>query len=829
MTEKSLNTARVYILDVPYSADKPFDYYIPEDMRNRMSEGVFVSVPFGKGNRQMTAVVFGLFFSEDVSELKAVNRLLEAGGLKLNAEMRALCLFMKEHTFCTVGDAVHAAVPVGALRGMCAFYRPCGPLTVELNDSAKLVYAAISDASEEGPDAGLTGKQLLDRFGGEASELLSALLSLKVIERRYRSEEKAGRIYEKVYTVANGEHSLPTGKKQRAVYDSVSLSGGMSAKELSEIYGNCAALLKIMTERGQLSCREEEVYRRTFSPKKCAPDANLLTNEQQRAKDLICALCDAEMPKAALLYGVTGSGKTRVMKAVIDHVLGKGKSVIVLVPEIALTPQTVGLFSSFFGDDLAILHSGLSTGQRYDEWRRIRDGRARICVGTRSAIFAPFENLGLIIMDEEQEHTYKSDMSPRYHARDIARFRCKMQNAVMLLASATPSVESFYKAKQGTYTLCTLEKRYGDAPLPKAIICDMRGSEDPVSPVGQALFEELSENLERGEQSILFVGRRGYNNFATCLLCGQTLTCTHCSVSLTYHAFGRYNPRENSAAERRRNGRMVCHYCGYNCEVPERCPSCGSSLLQFVGCGTQMVESELQRCFPGVPLLRLDADTTGEKNAFEKKLESFRKGNEKIMLGTQMVTKGHDFPDVTLVGVISADAGLYMDDYRAGEHTFSLIAQVIGRAGRAEKPGRAVIQTYNPENKTLQLAAKQDYPAFYENEIKLRRSLVFPPFCDIVVLNISGKEEQELKQAVRALEGELKKAMKECSGKFPLVLFGPFEAPLYRVKDCYRMRCVLKTKNCKSLREMLHALMTWFGTTFKHKVLLSADINPSSL
>lgn len=829
MEEKVFNAARVYILDAPYSIDRPFDYFVPEELRKELAVGIFVSVPFGRGNRRMTAAVFDLFFREDISELKAVDRILESGGLQLNREMRALCLFMKEQTFCTVGDAVRAAMPTGALRGMCAFYRTAGPLDAKLNEAAKLVYAAISDASCEGPDAGLTGRQIVDRFGSEARELLSALISLKAIERRYRSENRAGRIYEKIYTIGKSEHSLPAGKKQRAIYDAISLSEGMSAGDLSKIYGNCSAALKTMVERGQLSFREEEVYRRAFTLKTEAPDENILTEEQLKAKETICALCDMEQPKAALLYGVTGSGKTRVMKAVIDHVLSAGKSVIVLVPEISLTPQTVRLFSSFFGDDVAILHSGLSVGQKYDEWRRIKEGRARICIGTRSAIFAPFENLGLIIIDEEQEHTYKSDMSPRYHARDIARFRCREQRAVMLLASATPSVESFYKAKQGIYTLCTLEKRYESMPLPKAVICDMRGSAGLASPIGEVLTEELSKNLERGEQSILFVGRRGYNNFATCLLCGETPTCPHCSVSLTYHAFGRYDPKENSAEERGRNGQMVCHYCGYRCPVPKECPSCGSSLLQFVGCGTQMVESELEKCFPGMPILRLDADTTGSKDAFEEKLESFRRGREKIMLGTQMVTKGHDFPNVTLVGVISADDGLYMDDYRAGEHTFSLITQVIGRAGRAEKPGRAVIQTFNPENKTLKLAAKQDYAAFYENEIRLRRSLVFPPFCDIVVLNVSAQEEGELRQAVLMLDRELKKLMKEREGAFPLTLFGPFEAPLYRVKDRYRMRFVMKTKNCRALRETIGQLMVWFGTSFRQKVQLSADVNPSSL
>ncbi len=829
MEEKTVNTATVYVLDVPYSADRPFDYFLPEDMRSVLREGMFVSVPFGRGNRQMTAVVFGLRYTEDVSKLKAVEKILEAGGLYLNGEMRSLCLFMKEQTFCTVGDAVRVMVPTGALKGMCAFYRATGTLKAELNENARSVYAEIADATKEDPETGLTGGQIIERFGTEATELLTALISLKAIVRCYRSENRAGRVYEKIYSVSGEEHALPTGKKKRAIYDAVCLAGKLSAGELRKTYGECSAQLRAMVRDRQLTLREEEVYRRAFRKRSPAPDENKLTEEQERARETVCRLCDEKQPRAVLLYGVTGSGKTRVMKSAVDHVLDRGKSVIVLVPEISLTPQTVELFSSFFGDAVAIIHSGLSAGQRYDEWRRIREGRARICIGTRSAIFAPFEDLGLIIIDEEQEHTYKSDMSPRYHARDIARFRCKEQNAVMLLASATPSIESFYKAEQGIYTLCTLEKRYGNAPLPKAILCDMRGNAGLVSPFGEALTEEMTANLQRGEQSILFVDRRGYNNFATCTLCGETLTCPHCSVSLTYHAFGRYDPKENSARERARNGQMVCHYCGYRRPVPTECPSCGSALLQFIGCGTQMAENELGKLYPDASVLRLDADTTGTKDAFEEKLEGFRKGAQQIMLGTQMVTKGHDFPNVTLVGVVSADSGLYMDDYRAAEHAFSLITQVIGRAGRAEKPGRAVIQTYNPDNKTLKLAAKQDYRSFYENEIRLRRSLVFPPFCDIVLLNISAEEESELQQALGALDKQIRKEMNKNGKKFPLTLFGPFEAPLYRLKDRYRMRYVLKTKNCRALREMLHSLLAGFDAAYKKKVLLSVDMNPSSL
>ena len=399
----------------------------------------------------------------------------------------------------------------------------------------------------------------------------------------------------------------------------------------------------------------------------------------------------------------------------------------------------------------------------------------------------------------------------------------------MLLSSATPCIESYYKAKEGVYTLLTLKKRYGNALLPRAIICDMRGEGHRGEPLGQVLKDELAENLKRGEQSVLFVNRRGYNHFASCALCGGAVSCPHCSVSLTYHAYGRYKPEENTAAERAKNGYLVCHYCGYRQPVPTECPSCASPLLQFMGCGTQMVENELGTLFEKTPILRLDSDTTSTKDAFDEKLTGFRQGREQIMLGTQMVTKGHDFPGVTLVGVVSADGGLFLDDYRAAEHTFSLITQVIGRAGRGKSPGRAVIQTFNPDHQAIVLAAKQDYDAFYDNEIKLRRALVFPPFCDILILNVWGADEGEVKRGAAALEQKLRRYKAGEYKDLPMAVFGPFEAPLYRVKDTYRMRLVIKCRNSKPLRALIHRIMAEFSADFKQKLQLFADMNPSSL
>jgi len=418
-------------------------------------------------------------------------------------------------------------------------------------------------------------------------------------------------------------------------------------------------------------------------------------------------------------------------------------------------------------------------------------------------------------------------MSPRYHARDIARYRCAAHKAVMLLASATPSVESYYKAQNGNYTLVELTQRYNSGPLPKAILCDMRGSES-VSPIGELLQDELQRNLDSAEQSILFVGRRGYHNFALCTSCGASVLCSKCSVSMTCHTRKfpkgvQLNPETLS-----QYGYMMCHYCGKKEPIPLKCPACGSSPMQFSGYGTQKVEKELAEIFPNAALLRMDADTTGEKEAFDKMLSEFRDKKYDIMLGTQMVTKGHNFPAVTLVGVVMADNGLYMDDYRAAERTFSLVTQVVGRAGRAKMPGRAVIQTYNPENRTLALAATQNYREFYQNEIALRRALLFPPFCDIALISLSSEDEQHLKAAVDLYYQNIQKLRKEEYGDLAMVVFGPFEAPIYKLNERYRMRFVMKVKNNRRMREFLRKTIAALDARVTKTVQISVDINPGS-
>ena len=509
------------------------------------------------------------------------------------------------------------------------------------------------------------------------------------------------------------------------------------------------------------------------------------------------------------------------MLKLIDHVLEYGRGVIVLLPEIALTPQTLEIFCSRYGDRVAIIHSGLSAGERFDTYRRIKRGNADVVIGTRSAVFAPIDDLGLIIIDEEQEHTYKSDMNPKYHTRDVARFRCAYHNGLMLLASATPSFESYKKAMDGKYTLVELEHRYGGAELPTTVVEDMRAEIQMgnISPLGATLCQKLMENKKRGDQSILFLNRRGYNNFISCRSCGQAIKCPECSVSMTYHTI-------TSSYDK---GYLACHWCGKRMPVPNTCPTCDSVHLARMGFGTQRVEQELGELLPDAEILRMDTDTTGAKSSYEELLGKFRRHEADVLLGTQMVTKGHDFPDVTLVGVLLADASLYLDDYRAAERTFAMLTQVIGRAGRGSKAGVAVIQTNNPDNECIKLACAQDYKAFYQSEIRLRKLLVFPPFCDIALLTLTATDEKELLKASTILNERITEYMKGKYSDLPLIVYGPFEAPVYKVDNKYRMRMVVKCRANKKLRAMLSELLVLFSSSGAKGISLSVDINPTNL
>lgn len=836
---QELEYASVYLLDTPYAIDRAFDYFIPSSMRRAIHRGSFVTVPFGKGNRSRLGVVTDFSERTEVaaSMVKPLLSVCEPR-LSLSEEMLGLCFYMKEQTLCTFGDAVHAMIPSAAMSRLCEFYRAIPgefPRALQQNETAAAIYRELQERGSLSQDA------LNRKFGKDCAALLKKLENADLILRETHLQTATNEKKEIHYSLSlpeedilmllngkippsmSGKLTRKLNEKQCGVLKTLQLLGSPDEAELIAESGTNPAQLRTLASHGIIERTEVRVDRNPYASEQSEQKIKpvVLNEEQNAAYETLRELFDSGDPHAALLYGVTGSGKTSVMLRILDRVLEAGRGAIVLLPEIALTPQSLAIFCARYGDRVAVIHSGLSAGERFDAYTRIREGRADVVVGTRSAVFAPLKNLGLIVMDEEQEHTYKSDMDPKYHARDIARFRCAHHRALLLLASATPSLESYQKAKAGKYTLLTLKHRYGNAELPSVTIADMRpeAATGNLSPLGQLLTEQLRETASRGEQSILFLNRRGYNAFVSCRSCGEAIKCPHCSVSLTYH----------TARDSYDHGTLVCHWCGYRTQLPQTCPTCDSPHLARMGYGTQRVEQELGILLPQSSILRMDTDTTSAKFSYDKLLGQFRRHEADVLLGTQMVTKGHDFPEVTLVGVLLADASLYLDDYRASEKTFAMLTQVIGRAGRAGKAGHAVIQTNNPDNDVIRLACAQDYETFYEREIKLRKLLVFPPYCDIVLMTLTCSEEKVLLECATELRQMFdKKVRGEFSGVKHIV-FGPFEAPVYRVENKYRMRIIVKCVLNRESRALFSSLLASYHSNSPVKPTLSIDFNPSSL
>lgn len=835
--------AHVHVLDAPFHADREYSYYIPTELWGQVREGMLVYVPYGAANRKMPALVVRLSEEALADNLKPILS-LAGQNLILSEEMLGLCRFLKDRTLCSMGDAVRAMIPAAAIAHTTEYYRadstadPSQKLE-RLDSKAVFLYSFISSRER------VSLSRLKTEFGAECSELLASLTKAGLLQKETEIAKKQNirrRRYLSLSPALLTEDALEKAicrqrsPAQAAVLRELSRLGDTPDSDIYALTGTSTAQISSLLKKELITERYEEDYRNPFGDAPSVRDVgdSPLSPEQTEAHDTLYRLYKSGEAKAALLHGVTGSGKTRVILSMIDHVIDDGRGVIVLVPEIALTPQMVGIFLARYGDNVAVIHSSLSSGERYDAWRKIRDGKANVVIGTRSAVFAPLPDVGMIVIDEEQEHTYKSDADPKYSAHDVARFRCGYHKSLMLLASATPSVNSYYKAKSGQYTLIEMKNRYGKATLPHVLITDMRGEPGggTISPLGSVLRQHLTETTAAGRQSIVFLNRRGYNSIMSCRVCGQAVTCPNCSVSLTYHTFKVREEGEyigDYKKSRGENGVLTCHYCGFKSHVPSTCPHCGSEHFHFRGYGTQLLEEEIGKMEPAPRVIRMDMDTTQAKFSHEELLSRFRAGEADVLLGTQMVTKGHDFPAVTLVGVINADGSLYMDDFRASERTFAMLTQVIGRAGRADKPGIAVIQTFNPTSDIITLAANQDYPEFYRREIRLRQQLVFPPFCDIAVITLSSRSEATLASATVRLREWIRDAVTGRYSSLKLVIFGPFEAPVYKVQGVYRNRLVIKCRLNKKERDFLGTILTEFGRGAGKKLTVSADLNPSNL
>lgn len=735
--------ATVAVENTFFSGASDYDYYIPDNLKDDITLGSLVRVPFGRGNVVRKGIVVSIYSAMN-SELKEIIG-VDKKQQPLSKEMVELSLWMKERYFCTTYDCLKQMLPKG-----------------------------------------------LGKIGDKNTKMV----------RLCENETSVKKLTPKQQTVLN------------LLYD-------VGAAQLNEICEFCSvgkSVVDNLVKYGVCEYYEKEIYRNPYSniTSDFKKKEIVLSTAQQKAFDTYNSMLHSK-GGTGLLFGVTGSGKTQVYLRLIDEAVEMDKDVIVLVPEISLTPQMLSIFHKRYGKLVAVFHSGLSLGERNDEYKRALRGDAKIVIGTRSAVFAPLQNIGLIIMDEEQEHTYKSERTPRYHTREIAKFRSKYNNALFLMTSATPSVESYSAALSGKYTLCEMTERYGDSKLPKVITVDMKQEikNGNKSPISETLREMIKENLERKKQTILLINRRGYNTFIACNSCGHVITCPNCSISLTYHSY---------------NNLLMCHYCGFAKPLDNICPECGQNSIRYSGYGTQRIEDELLRLFPEARVLRMDADTTSKKFSHQKLFDSFSNGEYDILIGTQMVAKGLDFPNVTLVGVVNADNSLYDENYTAQEKSFDLITQVVGRSGRRNENGYAVIQTINPYNEVIKYASKQDYHSFYENEIALRKVLTYPPFCDIYSVSFISEDENNAALCAKAFFEFLVKLNKEEYSSEKIIVLGPSAAKISKLNNEYRYRLAVKCKNSKIVRKMLNDILNRLSKIKEYSgVSVSVDLNPTEL
>ena len=814
----SAYVAKVAVEAAAYSFDKAFDYLIPDELENDVKVGCRVIVPFGNGNRKRQGFVFAITPLTEGKKLKNIAAVPDKAPL-LNCEMLQLSAFLKQQTFCALYEAAKACLPSGIGLNLVALFAVSASaeegITDDLNEIQTSVYNYLKNAGKY-----VKSDKIIKDLGlDKDSKILEDMAKKGIIIRNVDAVRKVGDLTVKMARLTREceDEEIPFNltAKQKSVVNLLRDIGSGDVKEICYFTGVTPAVISTLVKRGAVELFDNEAYR---SPKKdnvrIDEEKIVLSDEQEKAyKNLIKEYKDTEK-HISLLYGVTGSGKTKVFLKLIDDVIKEGRGVIMMVPEISLTPQMLDLFYSRYGNKVAVFHSALSMGERLDEWKRVKNGEAKIALGTRSAVFAPFEDVGLIIMDEEQEHTYKSEMSPRFHARDVAKFRTAFHKSLLLLASATPSVETYTYAMQGRYSFNVLTERYGNAVLPEVETIDTAVGENALAEgnLTPNLAKALIDNYNNKKQSILLLNRRGYNTFASCTDCKTVMTCPNCSISLNYHT---------------RNGRLMCHYCGYSTPFTDVCPTCGEKSVKFSGTGTQKIEEELHDILPEARILRLDTDTSSSRYAFENSLKAFADGEYDIIIGTQMVAKGLDFPSVTLVGVISVDQMLFNDDYKSAERTFSLLTQVVGRSGRGEEKGKAIIQTSFPENEIIRFSVKQDYDAFYKTEIRIRKAMVYPPYCDICTVGFIGTDEIKTSTASKYFLNKIKEYNKEQFSDVELIVLGPIAPHVARIGGKYRFRIIIKCRNNKRTREMISLLLKDFASNSGISgVTAVADMNP---
>ncbi len=742
--------AQVIINSNVKNLNKIFDYNVPENLAGTICVGDRVLIPFGNKKELEEGFVIGLKKSSEY-KVKDIVRIQE--GIKLTEDNIELAKLMARRYFCNISDCIKLMLPPGT--------------------STKILENRIKDKT-----------------------LNFVYLKKDIIDIEF-----------------DLENDVIKSEKQKRVLNFLIQNDGIQTVDLEVYTDTTSQVLNSLEKKGYIEIVEQKVERNPFENKDIKKTKNLkLTDEQQIAFDSINKAIKENEYKEALIYGITGSGKTEIYLQLIGEVLKKEKSAIMLVPEISLTPQMIERFIGRFGKEkIAVLHSKLSIGERYDGWNRIKSGECKIVIGARSAIFAPVQNLGLIIIDEEHDDSYKSETNPRYNAKDLAGYIARKNNIPLVLGTATPDISTFYKSQTGKIELLRLNKRANDSNLPEVEVVDLKLelAKGNRSTLSTRLYSLIEENLKNKKQTILFLNRRGYSTFVMCRDCGFVVKCKNCNIAMTYHS---------------KTDRLKCHYCGHEEKNVKICPECGSKNIKYFGTGTQKLEAEINKIFPNASTIRMDIDTVTKKNSYEEILNKFKNENIDILIGTQMVVKGHHFPNVTLVGVVAADSSLYIEDYRSNERTFALLTQVAGRAGREKDSGKVIIQTYNPENFAIECSKKQDYDMFYETEIELRKQLKYPPFCDIISIGLTDTDEAKIKSVSNKIYNNLLKNIE--IEKASVQVYKPLPCPIDKIKNRYRWRIILKGKLNNKVIDILEKSIQVAGNKTTRIIV---DTNPTNL
>lgn len=779
------------IIDANHAeVDRVFDYRVPAQWEEEVCVGLRVMVPFGQRNTKREGYVIALTETTEVHEgkIKGIVEILDEGRPILTPSILELAKWMKKEYFCTLNQCLQAVMPAG-IRTKSVWYAELTGQTAELSEKEQ----QMADVLEE--QGGAVPLRELEQIFGNRTEYILRCLQEKKVVRLHQKTTRSTYKKEKRYVSLTENEELLIAAKEKAekdkrlagqlrVLSAISQGESLSVEELKEKVAVTDSPIHTLLQKGILVEQRRQEKRDVFQLEDYTPTQPFYpTSEQAQALTLLREEEQKAQKRPVLLHGVTGSGKTEIYMQLIEHVIMEGKQAIVLVPEISLTPQIMERFISRFGKRVSVTHSRLSLGERLDQWRKARDGEISIIIGPRSALFMPFSNLGVIVMDECHESSYISDVTPKYHTREVARKLSELTGALLVMGSATPDIDSYHRAVTGEFLLLQLKERTKGSHLPEVFVTDMRKEleDGNRSAFGLPLQQAIRENLEKGQQTMLFLNRRGYSTFVSCRKCGEALTCPSCNVSYTYHASDKA---------------LVCHYCGKEVPVPKTCPSCGSHYIRYFGTGTQKIEEETRRLFPEASVLRMDADTTTGKNGHARILELFGKGKADILIGTQMIAKGHDFPNVTLVGILAADLSLNLGTYQAAETCFQLITQAAGRAGRGELAGRVFIQTYQPENHAIRMAAAQDYEGFYQEEILLRQAMEYPPFSHIFSVFITGEMEQEVILAAQRLGAY----MNHYAERAGCTVVGPAPAPLPKFRGEFRWQIFAKGTDADRLK-----------------------------